>query len=276
MRENAYYYLIAGLPDLIFEQGKPPFSTAAFLAELEEELVTEDFALVQALFLPADNRNLLGLLEKRDFQWDEHGSYSQAELEAGMRELDGLPAYMLELVEAFQKNAPLQPNMSWENQLTWLYYEAALEQPNDFLREWNDFERDLHNLRAALSARRHRLSLEGQLIGDYRLTSAARASNAQDFGLSQEYPFIQRLLVLEDEPDLREREEEIDILRWNYIDELNTFNYFTIEVLLGYLIKLAILERWATLSPEAGQEAFQRLVRQLEQSFEFPKEFSAS
>jgi hypothetical protein len=276
MRENAYYYLVAGLPDLIFEQGKPPFSTAAFRTELEEELVAEDFALVQALFLPADNRNLLGLLEKRDFQWDEQGNYSQAELEAGLRELDGLPDYMLELIRAFQKNAPLQPNMSWENQLAWLYYEAAVEQPNAFLREWSSFERDVHNLRAALSARRHHLSLEGQLIGEYRLTSAARASNAQDFGLSQEYPFIQRLLVLEDEPDLREREEEIDILRWNYIDELNTFNYFTIEVLLGYLIKLAILERWSTLSPEAGQEAFQRLVQQLEQSFEFPKEFSAS
>jgi hypothetical protein len=276
MRENAYYYLVAGLPDLIFEQGKPPFSTAAFRTELEEELVAEDFALVQALFLPADNRNLLGLLEKRDFQWDEQGNYAQAELEAGLRELDGLPDYMLELIQAFQKNAPLQPNMSWENQLAWLYYEAAVEQPNAFLREWSSFERDVHNLRAALSARRHRLSLEGQLIGEYRLTSAARASNAQDFGLSQEYPFIQRLLVLEDEPDLREREEEIDILRWNYIDELNTFNYFTIEVLLGYLIKLAILERWSTLSPEAGQEAFQRLVQQLEQSFEFPKEFSAS
>ncbi len=276
MEKRAYYYLVSGLPTLLFEQVKPPFSSLAFREELEYHLHPTDFAQLRYLFLPADNRNLLGLLRKDDFQWDEQGLFQREQIEAALRELEGLPPYMLEFIQAFQQDATLLPGMSWENQLTKLYFDYVLQQSKGFLQEWFSFERDLHNLKAALSARRHHLSTEGQLIGEYRLSEAARSSNARDFGLSGEYPFIQRLLVLEEDPDLLEREEEVDILRWNYIDELNTFNYFTIEVLLGYMLKLSILERWAALSADGGQQAFSRLVQQLEQSFEFPKEFSVS
>ena len=276
MEKRAYYYLVSGLPDLIFEQAKPPFSMMAFREELQYPLHPLDFQLVQYIFLPADNHNLLKVLQKDTAQWAEKGQFSLEQMEAAVREPEGLPDYMLQFIEAFQQEAPIVAGMSWENQLTQLYFDYVLEATQGFLRDWFTFERDLHNLKAAFTARRHHIALQGQLIGDYGLSEAARNSNARDYGLSGEYPFINRLLALEEEPDLLEREEETDILRWNYIDELNTFNYFTIEVLLGYLLKLSILERWSPLSPAEGREAFQSLVHTLEQSFEFPKEFSVS
>lgn len=277
MEKRAYYYLVSGLPTLIFEQAKPPFSMLAFREELQYHLHPADYRQVLYLFLPADNRNLLHILQKDTGHWDEQGQYTEEQLEAFVREPETAPAYMRRFIEAYQQEAPLAAGMSWENQLTQLYYDSVLEQTAEgFLFDWFSFERDIHNLKAAFTARRYQLSQQGQLIGDYRLTEAARNSNARDFGLSGEYPFINRLLMLEEEPELLEREEETDILRWNYIDELNTFNYFTIEVLLGYLLKLSILERWSILGPEEGLEAFRGLVRRLEQSFEFPKAFSVS
>ncbi len=273
---RAYYYLVSGLPSLIFEQAKPPFSSLAFREELQYHLHPDDYQLVHFLFLPADNRNLLRILQKDSEHWDGQGQFTLEQMEAAVREPEGLPAYMLRFIEAFQQEAPIAAGMSWENQLTQLYFDYVLAETQGFLHDWFAFERNLHNLKAAFTARRHHLPLQGQLIGDYTLTEAARNSNARDFGLSGEYPFINRLLMLEDEPDLLEREEETDILRWNYIDELNTFNYFTIEVLLGYLLKLSILERWSPLAPAEGRLAFRSLVGKLEQSFEFPKEFNVS
>ena len=43
-------------------------------------------------------------------------------------------------------------------------------------------------------------------------------------------------------------------------DEINTFNYFAVDVLLGYLIKLIIVERWIALEPHRGREIFQQLT----------------
>jgi hypothetical protein len=36
-------------------------------------------------------------------------------------------------------------------------------------------------------------------------------------------------------------------LTWDEIDRLNLFNYFSIEVVLGYTLKLLIIERWRVI-----------------------------
>jgi len=59
MTNRQYYYLIAGLPDIVLDQPKMPFSVAAFREELKTHLHPEDYQLAEWLFLPADNRNLL-------------------------------------------------------------------------------------------------------------------------------------------------------------------------------------------------------------------------
>jgi hypothetical protein len=273
MEKRQYYYLVAGLPDLVLDQAKLPFSTATFKEELHRHLHPEDYRLVRYLFLPADNRNLLRTLRKEEGEWDESGRYSPDELAAALREPELLPSYMQQFIPAFQQEMPVINGMSWENQLTSLYYDYVLSDTEGFLHEWFTFERDLRNLLAALSARRNKLSLEGQLIGDYQLTAAIRSSHARDFGVSGEYPYIERLIQWEDNHWL-EREMALDAIRWNYIDELNTFHYFSVEILLGYLIKLFLLERWTPLDRAKGEEDFKRLVGDLEQSFDFPNEFA--
>ena len=73
---------------------------------------------------------------------------------------------------------------------------------------------------------------------------------------------------------LPEREKAIDRIKWNYIDELNTFNYFTVEVVLGYLLKWILLNRWTRMDAERGRQGIETLVEALENSLEFPKKFT--
>jgi len=41
-------------------------------------------------------------------------------------------------------------------------------------------------------------------------------------------------------------------LRWNAIDEINRFEYFTVNVILGYFQKLLLISRWKqVLKPES-------------------------
>lgn len=273
--KRQYYYLISGLPDLVLDQSKLPFSIAAFREELAIHLHPEDYALTNYIFYPADNYNLLNLLQKTEEEWDETGRFSHDTLAGALRVPDALPEYLQTFTTAWQAQEPLFPNMTWQNQLTWLYYDYAIESTEGFLHECFTFERDLRNILVALNCRRNKLSMEGQLIGDYPLAHALRSSHARDFGLSGEYPIIERLLQWEDNNWL-EREIALDAIHWEFIEQLNIFNYFSVEVVLAYLIKLMLMKRWVPLDKMDGEAAFRQLVENLEKSVEFSSEFALS
>jgi hypothetical protein len=70
-----------------------------------------------------------------------------------------------------------------------------------------------------------------------------------------------------------QREKAIDMLKWDWLDENTFFNYFTIEKLISYYIKLEMIERWIKLDPETGREFFKKLIKDLESGYEFPEDF---
>jgi hypothetical protein len=274
MAKREYYYLVAGLPDLARGQAKAPLSLLAFRWELRERLHPEDYELVEWLFLPADNLNFLRLLQKKELQWDSLGNYSQEQLEEGLREPALLRPYFQTFITAFLSDTPIRPGMSWENQLTELFYDYALANVQGFLYDWFTFERQLRNILTAFNARKWSLPLEAQLIGHDEVTEAIIKTRSRDFGLGSELPYIERLLRAEEQNNPLDREWAIDELRWETIGELNTFNYFSIEVILGFVLRLAILERWQRLDPERGAALFRRLIDNLERDFRFPNEFT--
>lgn len=275
MFSRNYYYLVAGLPDINLEQNKLSVSVGDFKKELEAHLHPDDYDLVEKLFLPADNRNVLNMLLKNIQEFDDSGKYTFDELEDEIKEPENLPEYLKTFITLFKSNQPLIPDMSWEDQLTKLYYDYATQVSNKFLRTWFEFERDIKNILSGLTARRHKMPVENLLVGSNTITDAIRKSNARDFSLSAEFPFVEKIIQINENADLLKREKAIDQLKWNYIDEVNTFNYFSIEVILGFVLKLGMVERWLKLDKKTGEEMFRKLLKDLENSYEFPKEFNA-
>ncbi|MCO6491452.1 MAG: DUF2764 family protein [Phaeodactylibacter sp.] len=269
-----YYYLIAGLPDMALEQSKLPLSLPELMEQLALSLHPDDLRLAQLIFLPADNRNLLRLLQKETSEWEPHGRFSREEMEEGFKEPRLLPAYMYRFGQAFKEETPVWPGMSWENQLARLGYEYLLANTDGFLHQWFTFENHLKNILAAWNIREYGLPAEGQLIGENVVTEAARRSHARDFGLAAELPFLDKLLHALEQDKLLERERAIARIKWNYIDELNTFHYFTVEVVLGYLLKWIMLDRWTQLDTERGLRQIGSLIDKLEGDFELPKQFA--
>ncbi len=272
--KREYHYLVAGLPDIVIGQSKVSLKVADFKEELRHFLHPEDFQLIELLFLRFDNQNLLHLLQKTNTPWDAMGKFSPEQLEQGLEDATiGLPDYLKVFTTAFREDTPLISGMSWENQLTQLYFDHVIDHSEDFLKAWFTFERDLKNLLAAISARRYGLPLDGQLIGKNEVTEAIRKSHARDFGLANEYPYLEKLLKIEEQADILERERTITHLKWSQIDEFNTFNYFTIDKILGFLLKLISFERWTNLDPDDGMQIFKQKIDALEHSFDFSKEF---
>lgn len=266
MKKNNYYYLVSGLPEIFLEQSKAPFSVAEFVQHLAETLQGDDFKLVGLILLPYDNELLLDLLLDRKNTPHSLCRYTREELEEKLKTPGLLPSYMYRFYESYRQETPVWSGLSWENQLTRLYYEYVIDKTEGFLRDWFTFEQDLKNIITAINCRHFNRAMAGQLIGQSELTDTLTGSHARDFGLSNERPYVDNLLSALEREKLMEREKAIDHIKWTFIDEANTFHYFTIEVVLGYFLKLSMLERWVMLNRQQGQETLNQQLRSLEEN----------
>ncbi|HQQ01403.1 MAG TPA: DUF2764 family protein [Bacteroidales bacterium] len=274
MSGRNYYYLVAGLPDLVLEQSKLTLDFSEFKLELQHHLSGSDYKLVELMLLPIDNKNLLHLLLKTNEQFIPNGKYSLETLEEEIKTPKILPDYLRDFILHFKEEQPVYPELSWEDQLTAMYLEYAVYNKNKFVSSWMKFERNVRNIMAALTARKFKLNARSFIIGNDEFSQALIKSQARDFGLAQQFPYIEKLIQIFESSNLLEREKSLDLLRWSYLDELNTFHYFSIEVILAFILKLQMVQRWLRLDKEAGMTMFKRLLEDLEHSYEFPKEFS--
>ena len=79
-----YYCLIAGLPEIGFDDVKSGIAVAAFRTELQSVLSKNDQRLIDLYFTRFDNDNLLRYLKNKDAAHDERGNLTREELEDGL------------------------------------------------------------------------------------------------------------------------------------------------------------------------------------------------
>ena len=277
MFRNHYHYFIAGLPDIFLDDTEVNFQMLDFKQDLLEHLKKEDYKLAELLFLPYDNQNLLLYLDDNFENHNKLGNFSIQDFEEEFSdERKGiLPDYMYGFVE-IHKSEELSKNIqkSWENVLTEMYFEYALKTKNKFLKEWFQFNQDLQNILIGLNCREYGIDLEKQVIGNNRVSKAVVSSNAKDFGLGVDIPYVSDIITQAEKENLLAREKGLDQLKWDKVEEITLFDYFTIDVVLAYTIKLDIAYRWLELDEETGRDMFRKIIDNLKSSFEFPKEFA--
>lgn len=276
---KSYYYLVAGLPELILDGGKRPVPPSEFCDDLYEQIEPEDRALVTLFRHPADNYNLASLLDKDGAPFDTFGNYGVEELEGFVRFPDDAPGYMREFLEAYKEGKMLFPGYTTEDQLSSLFYYETFNHPNNFVREWFAFDLNLRNVLVGLNCRSMAgkadlevFSPEHRIVTRNDIAEIVIKSSAPDFSLSQSFPWIEQLVTMnETEPEALEK--TVDSIRWDTLDELTVFSYFGIETLLAFCVKLRIVARWFKLNPKEGKQKLDKLVNELVSGFQVAEEF---
>jgi hypothetical protein len=276
---RSYYYLVAGLPDIVLDNTKKGLTLDAFISDVSEQIHENDVSLLSLFRLPFDNKNLVNLLEKQEKKFDERGNFSQDILEQEIKQPDSLPFYMKTFLEAYKEEKLPFPELSFEDQLNWLFYDEATDHDNPFIRDWLIFDLDLRNVLAGLNCRKMARNREGDfslaqsIICKNDVTELIHKSNAPDFSLSNKLPWIEKVVSLNSD-DLVEYEKSIDTLRWDILNELTIFTYFQIETILAFIVKLDMVERWQKLDPETGKEKLEKLLSELKTGHTDPMDFS--
>ena len=275
-----YYCLVTGLPELSLEDGKLSYTVANFKTEIYPELSKADKKLVDLFYLKFDNRNLLTLLKDKEASVDTSlGNYSADELLsviASIKEETApdkkFPAYFYEFAELYL-NTPDDERWGLEDKLHGFYYNHAMKCGNPFVSAWFELNLDVNNILAAMTARKYKMDVAKVPVGENLVAEALRSSNARDFGLADDLEYFEQLVRINDTVDLVEREKKIDLLKWNWMEDNTFFNYFTIEKIFVFLMKLEMIERWVSLDKEKGNELFRQLIDQLKDEVQIPQEF---
>ncbi|MFW6019533.1 MAG: DUF2764 family protein [Bacteroidales bacterium] len=275
MNKNNYYYLISGLPDIQPEDTKTPISSIEeFKNYVSDHLYAEDRELLSFLFLPQDNKNLLKILTKEDVSDVTPGNYSTEFIEEELQGPLFLPSYMQKFIEHYYNEEEIFEGLSWRDQLSRLYYEYINETvQNEFLRQWFHFEQIISNIEVAFAAKRHDISISNAVVGDTETIEALKKSNIKNDAVIREIPYINKIILLCESDNLKDREIGIDRVKWDILNEMTTSYYFTIENILAYMLKLMMLDRWNQLDPERGKEKIKKLIEDLQSGYDIPAEY---
>lgn len=281
MSNRKYYYLIAGLPDIIPDDKKLVFSSVQLRNYLEEELHPNDYELVKMFYLPWDHENIVNVLYNEKSEWDERGNYSPEAIEqlADKKQFDFVdtsmfPSYLIKFMESYHDNEEDFPKAEAIRHLTENWYEYLLSSGNSFVRELAGFKLNFSNILLALNGRKHGIPVESSLIGENDITQALKKNRTRDFGLSNEINDIESIIQIFETENILDRELKLDSFFWQFLEESTFFNYFTIERILAFVQKLFIAERWFLLDKEKGLKMFNQLMEELQSKFEFPEEFA--
>lgn len=274
MFKRYYHCFIAGLYDIAFDDGKNLNSLDHFRSELRDILHPDDYKLASLLFMQYDNKNLIRFMSGSSEEHNYQGNFKAEDFEEQIARLDSiiqvddiLPYYMVEVLKdwlAAEKNTDL---IEAEKRLTEGYFTLIASSGNRFLRKWSEYELDLNNILVLKSSMDLGIDAAGQIVGENQLAEELRVISRRksDFRVPPEPDYASLIFNIAGENEFLERELKIDINRWNHINDLTFFEYFTVDFILGYMVKLSIALRWRELDAERGEKMLKRLVSDLKE-----------
>ena len=142
------------------------------------------------------------------------------------------------------------------------FYTKALTHKNRFISEYFRFDLNVRNAKVTYLNK----ALD-RPAGKDVLTFSEDAPEAVLMAVEAEFEEADDLETILNSNDILTRERGIDDLVWDKISNLTTFNYFDIEVILGFIAKLNIVARWYKLDEQTGREMFKRLVDEVRGTF---------
>ncbi len=272
MFSTEYYYLVAGLREWTLDSDTKGFDVREIVDEILEELSKSDRAAVKLLYAYYDCENIIARRAERE-RHNALGNLSVSEIDdmLATRNYSMLPANVANVVKYFNeaddedRDEDSVIDDSFERALFDAYYKDLAASKCSFLRAWGELDRNLRNISAALAAREAGRSVADVVVGGGDVVDSLKHSSAADFGLRGELQYIDAVIsAVSDERNIVEKERKIDKVREAYAWDIASFDFFNINFILSYLVRVNIVARWMLLSPEVGRDMLNRLMSDLD------------
>ena len=269
MFSSSYYALVAGFREYTLDAETKGFDIEDILTEVMEVLSSSDKREVELLYAYYDCENLISR-HNGSSKYNSLGRLSSEELDEELRQPSHLAEPIAKVVRAYaspesEDAEDLDLTQPFAKTLMTAYSKACESSKSRLLREWSKMDRTIRNIVAATVARQQGVAVEQVVVGEDSIVESLSRSSAADFGLRAELPFVEQLVAaVADERNMVEKERKIDNIRWAELSELTTFDYFDLNAVIAYLVKVNMVARWVALDAKVGREMFDRLVAELD------------
>lgn len=149
-----------------------------------------------------------------------------------------------------------------EENLNTHFYRAAMNCKNRFIRLWFALDLEIRNRKVDFVAGKM-----GRESSQYKV----QVNNNADLGLDEEQ--LQRLQTIFANKNILEKEQQLDKFKWDYITGLNEYGEFNMDVILAFLAKGKLIDRWNKLDRETGEQMFRKLVDEVRGTFKGVEKF---
>jgi len=246
-----YYFLASYLPEINRDDTKIRISLGDLLSE-RFHIPEADWREIELVLLGRDIMIIDSLLKGKDLNV-EHSVFGREFWVEQVKSPAEGPEFILEFLRELDRE-----NFSTResDRLRYAYINHVLSQTaNGFLRGYMTIQLNMNNIFAAKRARKKGLDPAEHILGEGGLADILKTSTAEDFGLEEEYPWLESLNRAETP---HQQQEILDRILWEYLDENSGPDIFHFNAILAYLLKLEILHRRLALSEEEGMEKVRR------------------
>lgn len=256
---SKYYYLVVGLLEFIFEDSKLSYIVVDFKMEIYMGLLVLDQKLIDLFYLKFDNVNVLKFLKDKEVVIDIWGNFFVEELveyififkEGGEVSVKEFFIYFVIFIFVYF-NILVENVVLLEDYLVVFYYDYVMKCGNKFVVFWFEFNFIINNIFVVLIVCKYKWDIVCNIVGDMEICEVLWIFGVRDFGLLGEVDFFDQLVKISEIIELVECEKKLDVLWWNWMEDVIFFDYFIIECIFVFLLKLEMIECWIFLDKERG------------------------
>lgn len=134
-----------------------------------------------------------------------------------------------------------------DNKLDTAFYEKALKHNNHFIRDYFRFDLHARNMKVTYMGKELNQDVKKYIID----------IDDVDFDDNKK---VQSVFDIQ---DVVLREQQFDKLKWDKATEIVRMEYFSLNVILAFLLKAKLIERWSKLDKKKGRDMFGHLVDEI-------------
>ena len=239
-----YYAFVSGLPDLAFEPEKKWTEPDKFLHRLSAVLQEDELQWATLLWFKKYHAGIAYYLSGHGSIEKMPDGFSEEMFNSENDSFGLLPNHIKRLVYWKESTEDVLDEVQISNKIQHFYFEDLANTENRFLNKWADFELNLLNY---LSAQHINSPEEKQAViipgNDYAELLSDFTDNSRI--IKSEFPETEEIDKAIQNRNFLEQEQAFTKLRWQAIDSINRFEYFSVDIVLGYFQKLLMLERWS-------------------------------
>jgi hypothetical protein len=257
MKKN-YYFVATALTPLQFGV-QPEMSFEEFQRLLEINLTPSDYAKTQTIRRYYDIENIRAFWKGEEI--DPRGSLYEIELEEALLSRDGLPGYVYDFIDAYDSK---EKRLEHFASLITSFFREESKNADGLLKEYLQFERNwrlvLLGFRAKKLGKDLVSALQFEDPEDDLVAQILAQKDAKSFVAPEGYEDLQSIFETNAD-DPMELHIALNQYRYRKVEEMAGVELFSIDRILGYMVRLIIVEKTIELDKKKGLEIMDKVMK---------------